>query len=212
MENNSKSVLALVITGLIFLVSLGVSIVITRAYNGTLTEQQSQIDVLTNKVSVMEVEQSNKDEEVFSNVTGLNRERTKRDDEIITEFLDTVFTWSSYEEYQKAREAVMDEYKIKEDSDFINIFMPKITNSITGGNEYNRIDEEGLNMSYSGFKSYVSNVSSDIYTYVAEVSVASSYKVDGNEDVVESNSYTAIEYGIDREGNITDIKAYPLAK
>lgn len=212
MKNNSKSVLALVITGLIFLVSLGVSIVITRAYNGTLTEQQSQINVLTNKVSVMEVEQSSKNEEVFSNVTGLNRERTKRDDEIITDFLNTVFTWNSYEEYQKARETVMDEYKIKEDSDFINIFMPKVTNKITGGKEYNRIDEEGLNMSYSGFKSYVSSVSSDIYTYIAEVSVASSYKVDGNKDVVESNSYTAIEYGIDREGNITDIKAYPLAK
>ncbi len=212
MENNSKSILALVITGGMLLLSFILFMVINKAHNNVLAAQQDQIDAITNKISVMEVEQSDKTEDVFSNVTGLNKERTKRDDEIIKGFLNTVFTWDSYEDYQKARETVMDEYKIKEDSDFIKIFMPKVTNVSTGGNEYNRIDEEGLNMSYSGFKSYVSNVSSDIYTYIAEVSVASSYKVDGSKDVVESNSYTAIEYGIDREGNITEIKAYPLAK
>lgn len=167
---------------------------------------QTKIDVLASekqeieaKLSEQEAEKKAASQEVVEGVTGLSEERRNRDDDYIGAFLNEVLTWHSYDEYCKARESVVKKYN--PDSEFMDMFFPEVPCKISpDGTNYNRIDLYNLTMEYVDLASYIIDIHGDDYTYFTKVTVQS-VSNDG-----ESQAVLAIQYTVDKDGNVSSIK------
>lgn len=171
-----------------------------------LQEQSLEIAELKNKLSTLKVANENAKTEYHLEITGVDMNRVKKDDNIISNFMRQVCTWDSYDEYMSARVKIMQSYGIEEDSAFMSIFMPVVVNRVSpDGKNYNRIDTMGLNMTYEGLDSYVTKIVAGDYSYFTIVTVSSTW-VNGGEALATA----AVMYTVDAEGNLKNISAIPL--
>lgn len=168
-----------------------------------LKQQQSEIYDLQNQITLKNSSNQQKQSQVIQSTTGLNTERVSHDDKIASDFLSYVMTWDSYDEYNLIRNNCMAKYNLTEDSDFIQIFFPKIvTVTSNDGTMYNRIDTFGLNVQYEDMTSYVTKINADVYTYFSFVNWSSSDD-EGN----EAFATCIFTYSINSDGEIFDIGA-----
>jgi hypothetical protein len=201
-----KKYIIVILCALLLLVVVGNHIVVSRSQDATLTEQRLEIEALTNEVGKLSAAIKNKQTELIFTITGLNMQRTVTDDKVVSDFLEIVCTWDSYDEYMTARETIMRRYDLSEDSEFMSIFMPVVGNKTSpDGTNYNQIDTNGLNMDFESVDSYVTKISADRYSYFTIVNIRSSWK-NGGESIVRA----AITYTIDADGELTNISAIPL--
>lgn len=174
------------------------------SWNQQIDEQTSSIADLENQITIKKAAQEKTQNIVVSESMGLDASRTMNDDKLAAEFIKKCLTWSTYDEYTSIRNSIIEDYGVKEDSNFLTVFMPEIINATSpDGTEYNYIDTLGYNLSYEKMESYVTNISDDKkYSYFTFVTVSSQSK-----EGYEGTTTAAFMYTIDVDGNITDIDA-----
>lgn len=186
-------------------------VVISGRHETALINQQVEIQELANQLEMKKVSAQQAVDNVKKTATGLNTERVTKDDAIAKKFLESCMEWSSYEEYNAIRENLKTEYKLADDSSFLKSFMPEVELiESADGTTYNIIDDgsfsmpDGLNVHYAGMKSYVTNITNDVYSYLAEVTLTTEV-VSGS-----TTSQCVFLYQIDGDGVISGIEGYVL--
>lgn len=170
-------------------------------------EQRQELNNLQNSLKTKSAETKVVKNTVIKSTTGYNAERAATDDEEFRKFMNVVCTWNSYESYNKARNIIISDYGIDENSSFMTQFMPKVGNIVENGKNYNLIDGGNWNMKFDSMKSYVISISSNIYTYFAIVDVVTtSREAKGGEAV----SRCVVTYDIDADHKISRISAIPV--
>lgn len=172
--------------------------------NTMIEQQETEISDLQGDITEKESMNKSTHESVVAQSTGLDANHVQRDNRIASELLDKCLTWSSYAEYTRIRESLIKDYNLKEDSNFLSVFMPEIVNRELNGKNYNRIDVFNYNLSYEGMTPYVTDISEDGGTYSYFTFVTISSKDDSG---YEGNAKSAFIYTIDKDGNITNLDA-----
>lgn len=141
--------------------------------------------------------------DAIAEAIGLDKSRVIKDTKVIENLLELSTTWSSGSEYSKARNSIIENYDIPEDSNFLTVIMPQLdTVYDSDGNKTNIIDMKGINMTYKGSDPLVLSMDGTVYYYgtTVEVSVDDSYG--------GSNDYDLLfTYSVDAKGNLGDIDA-----
>ena len=197
-----------ILSGLFLFICLCVTNLSTVSIQTKVDEQESTIASLQNEITLNKADQEQKRTIIVGESTGLDTNRVARDDSIAITFLKKCLTWSSYEEYTNVRNDLMHDYNLKDDSNFLSVFMPEVVNSTTpDGTNYNRIDVFGYNLSYDKMSSYVTNISDDdVYSYFAFVTVSGH-----TDDGYEGSTTAAFIYTIDADGNMINIDANAIS-
>ena len=168
--------------------------------------QQSLIEEYQNAISVQKQSVKDEQENAVSSVSGIDFSKVDEHNEIAEKLLRTVMTWDSYEEYQAIRKKMIDDYKLSKDGTFMTVFLPKIPNrKAKNGKNYNKIDNNGLNVYYEDMQSYVTKISEKAYSYFTIVEWSSSDDA-GNEGKSES----VFTYDVDMDGGISNLEGYTI--
>lgn len=183
-----------------FAISFGMYSVSSSSREESLNKQANEITELKNRLNIKEKAVLAEKERVLKNVTGLDRDRVEKDKKVIERFFKKTFSWSSYKDYEKMRFALMSEYKLTKDSDFMKVFAPEVINTKMDGKDYNRIDVNGYNMSFDSVTPYVTKIAEDKYSYFSIVRLSTKSKDGG-----EALSNVIARYTIDSTGNISDL-------
>ena len=216
MMNNSRIFKVSVIFAVLF--SLGaifmgfVYMKSISSYDAEIDEQLSEISDLKVKLDKANLSYEETKATMSEDVGGLNVAKTVADDEIAKAFFAKVMTWDSYQEYADIREDLMKNYGLAEDSSFLTKFMPEVRQvQSSGGNLYNRIDQDGLNSSFTDMKSRALEVTPNGYKYFTVVD----FTVTGRElagAAGASIQSVVFTYMINSSGEIENIEAWPITK
>lgn len=209
-EKNKKSV---IIVGFLLLLTLVISIVT----NSRISAMQARSDLNYEKIEQFKQNilngnssESSQAKEFVYEMTDINLDRVDSDMEMFKEFIHSMLTWSSYDEYEKLRQIAQDKYGIAPKSQFLDKYMPYVrVYKSRDGSKYNKIDTNKLNSSFDGATTYVLGSSKkgnrEVYDYVAEVKATSTSRF-GN----SSSFKTLILYSVDENRNIYSISAYVI--
>lgn len=171
-----------------------------NALDAQVAAVDSDIMKINNQIAALNSSNIKDKQEAVSSVSGADLSRVSEDDAYIKKFLTDAFTWSTYDEYTKARESVAATYKVSFDSPFFKNFVPDIPNTVNGGVNVNLIDTTGLNLSYDNAKTTLVSVNDDVYTYMVECSVTSKDNISGNSNTESVVLMLSIPLSRDRVG------------
>lgn len=151
--------------------------------------------------------------ELRDELTGADSDRAGDDLSAIEDMLSMALSWDDHDSYVDAREEMIQEYGLSQDSAFIQTFLPSApVNTDGAGNEYPYIDAMGLNSAMAGFDAEVIGVEGEDYSYLIVVEVSVESRV-GSEQYRTSESAPAVVFAtVDAEGGITDLSGYPTAE
>ena len=194
--------LPVIICGIIMVLGIGASVMISTDRSSQLGEQYQTISGLENRKATLEAAISDDTAEAVHLASGLDSARQSQDDGVVKKLLEQVFTWDSKESYDEARAKIKEQYNLSDDNTFLQTFMPEVKNINTGDHEINEIDARGLNMTYSKMQSNVTNINGDLYTYFT---VESS---DSTGATAEGTS--AFVYTVDGSGNLSNLAGYSI--
>ena len=188
-------------------------IVLMVIYNGinnntlkALSVKRSEIAQLENQLALAKNRTDTKTTEFAIKNTGVDENRQHRDEGIISDFLTKVGTWNSYESYMAARDSIMSEYGLTEDSDFMKSFMPKINNRTDdAGNNYNKIDTFGLNVKFTDNVTYLLSIADD-YAYLSEA-----YMESKDDEGGEGRTRMVLLFNITKDGKISSVYGTSVA-
>ena len=197
--------LPVIICGIIMVLGIGASVMISTDRSSQLGEQYQTISGLENRKATLEAAISDGMADAVHLASGLDSARQAKDDGVAKKLLEQVFTWDSKESYDAARAKVKEQYNLSDDNTFLQTFMPEVKNINTGDREINEIDARGLNMTYSKMQSNVTNINGDLYTYFTLVTVESS---DSTGATAEGTS--AFVYTVDGSGNLSNLAGYSI--
>lgn len=168
--------------------------------------KQNDVTQLENQLMLAKNRMDTKKTEFTIKNTGVDENRLHRDEGIISNFLTKVGTWDSYDSYMKARDSIMAEYGITEDSDFMRSFMPKINNRTDdAGNNYNKIDTFGLNIKFTGNTTYLLSISED-YSYLSEA-----YMESRDDEGGEGRTRMVLLFSITPNGKLSSVYGTSVA-
>lgn len=203
---NKKKGIAIAVCWLFATIMFFVYTVQTSSFTHQLDGQSARIRQIQNEIEAKKSAQAKDDIAQQQTLTGLDEERTLRDDANAEEFLEYVMTWSSYNEYESIRQSCMADYGMTADSRFMQVFMPEIVDTTSvNGNHYNRIDTMGLNVQYEGMDSFVRSISGTTYSYYSFVTWSSQDK-NGH----EATATALFLYDVDVDGTLHNIDAYAI--
>ena len=207
----TKSTLKKLIPSAICFSILVISIILYSVINYSRANEIAKLEAkkieIQNKIDRMSVQNNTKVTKVKAQVSGAKDDKVGADNKAIDDFMNYIFTWKSYDEYDSIRKNLMEKYYLKSDSSFLNVFMPEIFNEEIDGKKYNRIDVNGYNIKYEGIKTFVVEVdkSTEKYTYFAIVSVRTKSSNDG-----EKTFDLAVEYSMTKDSKILNLEGYTL--
>lgn len=142
---------------------------------------------------------------VVDDVLGTNAQRVTADTEVIRQFMKTVATWKTGEEYTAARESVMRKYKLDAKSQFMRVyFQEPVSNTDSSGNKLYVVDTEGLNSSLTSIDAKVLGVSGTEYKYMVLANISSS----SNDGKGRANKTSVIYLTLDGEGQMRDVSGF----
>lgn len=177
-----------------------------NSWNTSLMDQKFKIEEYENAINVQKQSIQNKQEETINSVSGIDFKRVEEDDKKAETFLSTIMTWDNYKDYENIRKKMINDYQIPEDSSFMQVFLPKIPNKKNkDGKNYNKIDNNGLNITYDSMKSYVTKITESTYSYFSVVKWSTADS-DGN----EAESSAVFSYDIDANGGISNLEGYTI--
>lgn len=185
---------------------------IVRSQNHKLQMAEQKVAQLKNSQKVNEVVEKEQNKEVKQKVSGLNTDRVKTDDAIMTTFLNECLNWKSYAEYKAAYDTISSKYQKAVSPTFFDTFFPEIKETKVGTNP---IDEKGLNLKFEKLTSHVIQIDSvgDAYTYFGEVKVTSDTKyTDAHHDTHTTSGVGTIAfiYTINGDGILSNVSAYTV--
>lgn len=183
-----------------------VYIINVNSWNTSLMDQKSKIEEYENAINVQKQSIQNKQEETITSVSGIDFKRVEEDDKKAETFLSTIMTWDNYKDYENIRKKMINDYQIPEDGSFMQVFLPKIPNKKNkDGKNYNKIDNNGLNITYDSMKSYVTKITENTYSYFSVVKWSTADS-DGN----EAESSAVFSYDMDANGGISNLEGYTI--
>lgn len=170
--------------------------------------QQQQIADLDGQMQSKLAAAKAKQQSVVDDALGTNDRRVTADTALIREFVRTVATWKSGEEYVAARESVMRRYKLAKDSQFMKVyFQEPVSNRDSSGKTFYAVDADGLNSNLATLDVKVLAVSGTAYRYMVLADIASS-----SNDRKASASRTSVIYlTLDGDGIMSDVSGYAAA-
>lgn len=145
------------------------------------------------------------------NPLGVDAARKKSDDDMMADLIGYAVTWSDSKEYENSRKHLLEKYPwIQQDSSFLTSFFPDVDSFIihdSDGNEVSNLLDDGRNMTFVSFYSYVTNVQDDVYSYVAEVVTQSTGVYGGG----SATGKILLTYSVDGAGQAPDLTAYTVS-
>ena len=178
-----------------------------NAQTTVLRDQSTEIATLQNEIEQKSMAVTEHSYELIRSSTGLNFNRIESDSAVATEFIRKCMTWKSWTEYMQNRDTLKHDYNLEEDSRFISVFMPNVPNNTDAeGNNYNRIDQFGLNMEFVSMNSWVVGIEGTTYAYMAEVTWRTSDNLGST-----ATSTDLFEYSVNADGELVNLNAWLLA-
>lgn len=196
-----KKYIALVVCVVICIVTVFVTVGITSSRDANLDEQTAQINELSNQIDVLKTDLQSQQDKILQHSSGISSERKSRDINIINSFMSELFTWNTMDEYEKARQKVIKEYNLSEDSDFVKVFLAPVTDERIA----DLFDKNGYNATYENADVYVTQISTNKYSYISIVSVS---MVVSEQESIGKLVFTC---DIDSDGNMSNLGAFSIA-
>lgn len=197
-----KHYAALIVAGLVAVVAVVGMMNASSHREAVLDAQGAKINQLKGDVAIKDAAVQKAKDAAAQAATGIEAKRKQDDDAKVTELMRTAMTWDSYDSYMDARSAVMQNFAIAEDSDFMTKTLPKVENRTDpSGRKINMIDTKGWNISFGELTSRVTSIRTTDYNYFAVIR-SSSTSADGK---ASADSYYSASYTIDANGTIKNI-------
>lgn len=144
-------------------------------------------------------------------LTGVDEKRKQDDDKLMADIISYAVTWSSSSTYENSRKHLLEKYDwLDEDSAFLTTFFPPVERMIIrdlDGNIVQNLLDDGRNIAFASFYSYVVGVDGDVYSYVAEVATQSR----GVTGEGTATGKILLTYSVNGEGHAEDIQAYVIS-
>lgn len=197
------------ITGIVlflFISSLLVSGAQVKAAKGQLNEWEAVKRKAANELSLKKNSAKQVETKFKRSATGLDDIRAGDDQKIARRYFEPAFTWSSGEEYDKARKGYLKD--MGDDSVFLSVFMPP-NGTI---DDYNYVDVNHLNSEMKTFAPYVINIQGNDYTYMAFIETSSEGTASSGKGAVMAGMGTGkaiVQYTM-KDGRISDVNAWTL--
>lgn len=196
-DNTGK--LKLFCLGLLVLV-LAAAFTIGRSISQTekaIDAQKTQLAALTEELEgYQDAQKEAEDKKGDASDTVSENDRSAKDYSLAREFLKTLLTWDSYQNYSDIRNTLASEYGMAADSQVLSSFMPEISEETLGDS----------NMRFEDMDAYEVHADGDTIQYFAICSVRN--RIDGN----VGTGKVAVFYSVHGDGSIHDISAYSLAR
>lgn len=174
------------------------------SYKENVVTLQKQIDDLNNQIVQQQELNAEKDSVVVYETTGVDGRWVQTNTLVIERFCKEAFTWYSYDEYTDARNTMINDYGIAEDSYFMNTFFPDMTpTELYDGTVENIIDDNGINCMFEDMQVYLTEINEDTYSYITFVDFSSRSLND-----YESKSTACLMCDVTETGEISNISAY----
>jgi hypothetical protein len=187
-------------------VASGIAYVVTvTGHQAESASQQRQLADLDTQMQTKLAAAKAKQQSVVDDALGTNARRVTADTAVIREFVRTVATWKSGEEYAAARESVMRRYKLAKDSQFMKVYFPEpVSNRDSSGKTFYAVDADGLNSNLSTVDVRVLGVSGTAYRYMLLADIASS----SNDGKASASRTSVIYLTLDGEGVMSEVSGY----
>lgn len=199
-----RNVLLMLLAGVFVIVGISYIVASNTQHIEVVTQEQEIADLdaqMQAELATAKAEQQS----VVDDALGTNAQRVATDTEVIRQFMKTVTTWETGEEYTEARESVVRRYKLDERSQFMRVyFQEPIFNTDSSGNKFYVVDTEGLNSSLSSIDVKVLGVSGTEYKYMVLADIGSS----SNDGKAGANKTSVIYLTLDGEGLMTDVSGF----
>ena len=199
-----KYVLAVFGVGL-FLVALIVLMVQSMVHTAAVEENTQRLTALTQERDTAQQTLDAAQVELYERITGSDAPRVTQDTQDLVALLDQMLTWDSHQSYVDARQSVLEDYDMDEQSlDALFPEAPVTTDS--AGNEYYYIDAAGLNGRLGEYSVELLEVSGTDYSYVMFADMVSEQTL-GN--VTGSGTVPIIVFAtVASDGELHDIRGY----
>lgn len=183
---------------------------------------RKQLSDIRNEIAQFDAKKAETQQVINHIDHGLNTQRWKADDSIITKWVQPAFAFKSGDEYVQNRDLFIS--RLGNSDPFVTQFMPSYTPKLQAQTDETAEPDYGQNMTcrMSSLKSYVTKIDeiNDIYSYVAIVkchpSIPAKYDyrgllTKGNSSLAENENVVVITYDIAVDGAITNFNAFVKA-
>ena len=199
-----RNALLILLAG-VFIIA-GVSyFVVTGSQQEQVAAQDKQITELDQQMQARLKSARDEQQAVVDAALGTSAQRINSDTAVIRDFVKTVATWRTGEEYAAARESVIRKYKLKEDSQFLKTyFQEPVFNTDSSGNRIYYVDTQGLNSSLTSMEVVPLGVSGTEYRYMVLADLGSS----SNDGKASADKTSVIYLTMDGEGAMTNVSGF----
>lgn len=199
-----KNALLILLAGIFAIVTVSYFVVTTTHETEVVTQEQEITELdgqMQAELAAAEAEQ----QAVVDEALGTNAGRIDADTVLIREFLQTVTTWETGEEYEAARESVLRRYALDEESQFMQVyFQEPVYNTDSSGNRYYVVDTQGLNSALSSIDVLPLGVTGTEYRYMVLTDISST-----SDDGEANASKTSVIYlTLDGEGTFSEVSGF----
>ena len=202
MTKKSKITVALIV---IFAILTLLVVIFTgmqkRQYASALEVQSNEIISLETQLALAKANYEANQNQVVTEVSGVNVERKQADDVVAREFISRVTTWADVSEYRTMRAEIVSEYGLDQNSYFLQSFLPIRPQ---GANE----SAGSVNSEFSSMDSICISADEDtgLYSYFTEVVVHTAGAQGGI-----GEAHCVFLYTVSADGELSNIEAYTYA-
>ena len=184
----------------------GVSyLVVTGSQQEQVAAQDKQITELDQQMQARLKTARDEQQAVVDAALGTSAQRINSDTAVIRDFVKTMATWRTGEEYAAARDSVIRKYKLKEDSQFLkSYFQEPVFNTDSSGNRIYYVDTQGLNSSLASMEVVPLGVSGTEYRYMVLADLGSS----SNDGKASADKTSVVYLTLDGEGAMTNVSGF----
>lgn len=191
-----------VLLGAIFLVVLfGSNIFRDRARN-TYNSVDMRVTQAVNKDTLNSTVDNGVAQNYLSDEGGLDINRITTDKEVFEKFLNQYLVWSNASEFNEQKGSLCASYGLKEDSEFVRLFYPRVVVSQWSGDSLiDKLEDigESVSISFGEIESHVLKIDADKYSYLSLVPITMSC------DEFSQSADFLIFYTVDARGYITNL-------
>lgn len=195
----------ILILAAVFIASGTAYVVTVTGHQTESASDQQQIADLDTQMQTKLAAAKAKQQSVVDDALGTNARRVTADTAAIRDFVRTVATWKSGQEYAAARESVMRRYKLDKDSQFMKVyFQEPVSNRDSSGKTFYAVDADGLNSNLSMVDVKVLGVAGTSYRYMVMADISSS----SNDGKASASRTSVIYLTLDGDGVMSDVSGY----
>lgn len=187
-------------------------IVQTNNYDSEIAAQEARIAELEAEIAGASKEFDSVSGTMASQVVGFDTARVEKDIEQAKRLMDTAATWRNVDEYIAARDNIMKNWSLTEDSEFMTVFLPGEDEGAfrkdSKGNLHFAYPE--ANSTMRDFQSTLVGIDKDDRSKWDYFGVVTIEVKAPNEGSIKRN--IAVEYSVGADNKILEVKAYPSNK